>query len=45
MPTSVRIDHQEVNRIAAHVEHTQSHPSNLAGRNTNLREVARTMIV
>jgi hypothetical protein len=45
MATAVCIHHQEVNRVAAHVKHAQSHTTNLAGRNTNQREVGRTNIV
>ena len=45
MPTAVCIHHEQVNRIAAHVEHAQSHPFNLAVGNTNLREVVQTIIV
>jgi len=31
MPTAVRVDHKQMNRVAAHVENTQSHGYNLAG--------------
>jgi len=31
MPTAVRVDHKQMNRVAAHVENAQSHRYNLAG--------------
>ena len=31
MPTAVGIDHQQMDRIATHVEHAQSHKNNLVG--------------
>lgn len=44
MPAAVRIHHEQVNRIAAHVENAQSHPFNLAGTDTIAREVAQRII-
>jgi hypothetical protein len=44
MPTAVRIHHEQVNRVAAHVENAQSHPFNLAGTDTISREVAQSII-
>lgn len=31
MPTAVRVDHKQMNRVTAHVENAQSHGYNLAG--------------
>jgi hypothetical protein len=44
MPTAVRIHHEQVNRVAAHVENAQSHPINLAGIQNIAREVAQWII-
>jgi hypothetical protein len=44
VPTAVCINHQQVHRVAAHVENAQSHPFNLAGTNTIRREVGEGMI-
>jgi hypothetical protein len=44
MPTAVRVNHQKVHRVAAHVENAQSHSSNLAGTNSIRREVGGAII-
>ena len=44
MPTAVRVDHKQMNRVAAHVENAQSHSSNLAGTNSIRREVGGAII-
>ena len=44
MPATVRIHHEQVNRVTAHVENAKSHTFNLAGTDTIAREVPQRII-